>query len=54
MISERVTNGVAIGAATSYGWLPSLDGMSHVASFVLTVLGIVWLLVQISYKMRGK
>jgi hypothetical protein len=50
LITERVTNGVAAGAALSWAWLPSIGQMAPVASFILTVLGIVWLFVQIYYK----
>ncbi|MBZ9699539.1 MULTISPECIES: hypothetical protein [unclassified Mesorhizobium] len=52
VIQERVTTGVAAAATTNILWLPYFqDG----ASLTLTVLGIVWLAVQIYYKVwRGK
>ncbi|MBZ9973529.1 hypothetical protein LB517_28265 [Mesorhizobium sp. BR1-1-12] len=52
VIQERVTTGVAAAATTNILWLPYIqDG----ASLTLTVLGIVWLAVQIYYKVwRGK
>lgn len=52
MIDERLTTGVAAAATTNVLWLPYIqDG----ASLTLTVLGIVWLTVQIYYKIfKGK
>ncbi|MBZ9874977.1 hypothetical protein LB542_29530 [Mesorhizobium sp. BR1-1-9] len=52
MIQERVTNGIAAAATTNVLWLPYIqDG----ASLALTLLGIVWLAVQIYYKVsKGK
>lgn len=52
MVSERVTTGVAAAAASNWLWLPYVqDG----ASLLLTILGIVWLVVQIYYKVfRGR
>lgn len=52
MIQERVTTGIAAAATTNALWLPYIqDG----ASLVLTLLGIVWLGVQIYYRIwRGR
>lgn len=51
MIDERLTTGIAAAASTNVFWLPYIqDG----ASLTLTFLGIVWLAVQIYYKVRGK
>ncbi|WP_420961023.1 hypothetical protein [Brucella sp. IR073] len=49
-IADRVTAAVATGAATNPVWLPYLE---HGLSIVLSALGIVWLLVQIYYKVRN-
>lgn len=51
---DRTTNAIAAGAATNPLWLPTLEGMSQAASLTLTVLGIVWLIVQIHFKLKGK
>lgn len=51
---DRTTNAIAAGAATNALWLPSVEGVSQIASLVLTVLGIIWLIVQIHFKLRGK
>ncbi|WP_167531222.1 MULTISPECIES: hypothetical protein [unclassified Mesorhizobium] len=52
VIQERITTGIAAAATTNVLWLPYIqDG----ASLTLTFLGIVWLAVQIYYKVwRGK
>ena len=49
---DRATNAVAAGAATNAFWLPALEGVSQVASRVLTCLGIIWLVVQMYFKFR--
>lgn len=51
---DRTTNAIAAGAATNPLWLPTLEGVSQTASLILTILGIVWLIVQIHFKLRGK
>jgi hypothetical protein len=51
---DRTTNAIAAGAATNPIWLPTLEGVSQTASLILTILGIVWLIVQIHFKLRGK
>lgn len=51
MITERATNAIAAGAATSPAWFPYVD---QGLSITLSVLGIVWLAVQIYYRVRGK
>lgn len=51
MIEDRVTNGIAAIATTNWLWLPYIE---QGASLTLTALGIVWLIVQIYYKVRGK
>jgi hypothetical protein len=49
---DRVNAAVGAAAASNWFWLPYLhEGMS----LLLTILGIVWLVVQIYYKVwRGR
>lgn len=51
---ERTTNAIAAGAATSPWWLPSLADVSQTAALMLPILGVVWLLIQITAKFIGK
>lgn len=53
-IIDKTTTGVAAGAVVSPFWLPSLADVSQAASLALTLLGIVWLLVQLYYKIRSE
>lgn len=50
MVVERTTDAVALAGATSYFWTSSIN--DNILVPVLTILGIVWLLVQIYYKIR--
>lgn len=51
---DKTTTAIAAGAATNPLWLPSLEQVSQGASLILTVLGIVWLIVQIYFKFTEK
>ena len=48
--ADRVTTAVATVAAINPAWLPHLE---KVLSIGLSSLGIIWLLVQIFYKIRN-
>lgn len=50
MISERITNGVATGAAFSMAWMPTFP---DALQYLLTILGIIWLATQIYFKWRS-
>jgi len=49
-VLERATTAIATGAMTNPLWLPHLE---KVLSIGLSSLGIVWLLVQIFYKIKN-
>lgn len=48
MIDERITNWIAGGAALNFVWLPSFGALQY----LLAVLGIVWLGIQIYYRLK--
>ena len=41
-------------AITSVGWLPILEELSSIAALLLPIIGIVWLIVQIIYKIKTR
>jgi hypothetical protein len=47
---EHVTNGTAVGAVTSYFWLPTFHSLSAACAEIVPVLGALWLLIQIGFK----
>ena len=47
---EHTTTAVAAGAVASPFWLPWLQTASEVAATVAPILGLIWLLVQITTK----
>ena len=47
-MSTTLTNASAGAAVTSPWWLPALNDVSTVAAEMLPILGVVWLVVQIS------
>ena len=51
---DRTTTAIATASATNPIWLPWLEELSRGASLLLTLLGIVWLIVQIYYKLTEK
>ena len=52
MTTEKITTWVAAGAVVSPAWLPSLQAMSQIAALLLPILGVIWLAVQIYFKVR--
>lgn len=54
MINDRATDAVAYGAVTSPLWLPTLSDISQVASTMLPIFGLLWIIVQIYFKFREK
>lgn len=42
-VAERVTDGVAVGAVTSPLWLESLSKVSDFATWLLPIMGCIWL-----------
>lgn len=44
---EKATNAVAVGAASSPFWLPSLAEVSQTAALLLPIAGLFWLVIQI-------
>ncbi|WP_167498776.1 hypothetical protein [Mesorhizobium sp. M2D.F.Ca.ET.223.01.1.1] len=54
MTIEKVTNVIAAGAAVSPWWMPSLASVSQTAALLLPILGVVWLAVQIYWKVTGR
>ena len=49
-VVERATTAVAAGAMSGPLWLPYLE---RYLSIGMTILGVVWLLIQIVYKIKG-
>lgn len=49
---DKVTNTIAGAAAVSPWWLPSLADISQGAGLLLPVAGLVWLLIQIWFKIK--
>jgi hypothetical protein len=50
-MEERITHAVAttgVASATAPWWLPSLDQISKVIALIYSILGIVWLVRQIT------
>lgn len=47
---EHTTTAVAASAVTSPIWLPWLQTASEVAAIVAPILGLIWLIVQITTK----
>ncbi|WP_439273524.1 hypothetical protein [Pseudochrobactrum sp. HB0163] len=48
-VAERATTAIAAGAAMNPVWLPHLE---QALSLTLSVLGVIWLLVQIAHKLK--
>ena len=51
-VAEKSTTWLAAGAVASPAWLPSLKGASEIASYLLPILGVIWLAIQIGIKVR--
>jgi hypothetical protein len=51
---QKISSGIAAGAAISPWWLPALKAASEVAGMLLPVLGVVWLIVQMIAFFRGR
>ncbi len=54
MTTEKITNWLAAGAIASPAWLPSLQATSQVAALLLPILGVIWLAIQIFFKIRER
>lgn len=55
MTVEKVGNNIiAAGAAVSPWWLPSLADVSQAAALMLPILGCLYLLVQLYWKISGR
>jgi hypothetical protein len=48
----KVTDGVALAAASSPFWLPTLAQVSQVAGLLLPIFGCAWLLIQVVLRIR--
>jgi len=49
---ELITTAGAVGAIGSPWWLPWLQTVSEFAAIIAPILGVIWLLVQITFKLR--
>lgn len=47
----HLTSAGALGAIASPLWLPTLQGVSDMAAMILPILGVLWLLVQITLRL---
>ncbi|TGQ11239.1 hypothetical protein EN858_15065 [Mesorhizobium sp. M4B.F.Ca.ET.215.01.1.1] len=54
MTVEKVTNTVAAASVISPLWLPSLAEVSQAAALMLPILGCLYLLVQLYWKISGR
>jgi len=54
MTIDKVTNVIAAGAAVSPLWLPSLADVSQTAALLLPIAGLIWLIIQILWKVSGR
>lgn len=54
MTTENTTNAIAAAAVASPWWLPTFADVSHGAALLLPVLGVVWLAVQIIFKITER
>lgn len=54
MTLDKVSNTIAAGAVVSPWWLPSLETLSQNAALMLPILGCVFLLVQLIWKISGR
>lgn len=53
-IAQKATTVIAAGAAATPWWLPVLKEFSSIAADLLPIAGLVWLLIQIGYRIFGK
>lgn len=51
---EKATNTIAAGAVVSPWWMSSLADISQTAALLLPIAGLLWLLIQIWYKITEK
>ena len=49
--AQAATSTVAVGAATSPFWWSSLQQWSDTAALLLAPLGVLWLVIQITYRL---
>jgi hypothetical protein len=53
-IADRVGNVIAVGAITLPWWRGEVKFASEVAGDILPILGVIWLVVQIFFRVFGK
>lgn len=51
-VNDTVTAGVAAGGITFPVWASWIGHVSTVAEFILPILGAVWLIIQIIYRIK--
>lgn len=49
-VLDNVTTASAVGAITSSYWIPKLAEVSDICGHLAPILGVIWLLMQIYYK----
>lgn len=49
-VTDHVTTAGAVGAIISPWWLPGLAEVSQFCALLAPILGVLWLLIQISHK----
>lgn len=53
-VIQKISSGIAAGAAISPWWLPALKAASDVAGMLLPIVGVIWLLVQMVAFLRRR
>lgn len=51
-VMDKLNNTVAAGAVVSPWWMPNLEAASQTAALLLPICGVVWILIQVYYKIR--
>ena len=53
-IAQKATTVIAAGAVSSPWWLSMLKEFSTIAADLLPIAGLIWLMIQIGYRVFGK
>ncbi|WP_420023752.1 hypothetical protein ACN9JG_06230 [Cereibacter azotoformans] len=53
VVLTQATHAVAVASIISAAWIPTLKEASEIAGYLMPILGVIWLLVQISRATLG-